>query len=637
MRRSTRYGRTWSHTAATSSCSASRTTSHACACRASCSGCAASQATLELAIKQALDEHAPDLAGLEVEGVAEPETGGVELPLVHAGGNELPARRNGNGGGPSWVALDGANGLEAGGLRRLDAGGVALVVANVDGSLLAYRNACAACGAAAGRRRARRSDAALHRVRRRVRPAPRRARGRERAASARTGPAARRRRDPGGRVSGLEDMKAARRRAGLVARMRTIAQANGESSNGAPRAAPEERCDLCGAPMPDDHRHLLHLEERRISVLCEPCWALHSGDPEYRPAGMRTVWLEDFECPDEVWASFQIPIGLAFFMRSSTTGGVVAFYPSPAGATESELDLDAWDAFVQANPRLGDLEPDGEALIVNRLADAPQYVIAPIDDCYRLVGLIKSHWEGISGGSAIERAVPEFFVGLRSRAVVVHRDRAMNAQPEPAAVAVPAPELTVLSAAHEPHAAAPTMVFGLAVHDACGTRRLHGRPHRPGPDRPGQARLRRRDAAAPPGAVRPARSGGGEHPEPGVGAGGRARALVSGVDDGRAARAVHLRPRGRDREVLQRARRRRCAPELPLHGNRVLPRPRGLAPAGADPLGHERRVQDAGGGVAGDDRRALSGGRLDPARTRTRSAGCRRGAPSGVCRASTPA
>jgi Fe-S cluster biogenesis protein NfuA/nitrite reductase/ring-hydroxylating ferredoxin subunit len=114
----------------------------------SCSGCAASQATLELAIKQALDEHAPDLAGLEVEGVAEPQTGGVELPMVHSGGAELPVvNGNGNGGGSSWVALEGANGLEAGRLRRLDAEGVALVVANVDGSLLAYRNACAACGA----------------------------------------------------------------------------------------------------------------------------------------------------------------------------------------------------------------------------------------------------------------------------------------------------------------------------------------------------------------------------------------------------------------------------------------------------------------------------------------------------------
>jgi nitrite reductase/ring-hydroxylating ferredoxin subunit len=80
--------------------------------------------------------------------VAEPQTGGIELPMVHSGGAELPVvNGNGKGSGSSWVALDGANGLEAGALRRLEAEGVALVVANVDGSLLAYRNACAACGA----------------------------------------------------------------------------------------------------------------------------------------------------------------------------------------------------------------------------------------------------------------------------------------------------------------------------------------------------------------------------------------------------------------------------------------------------------------------------------------------------------
>jgi Family of unknown function (DUF5947) len=115
---------------------------------------------------------------------------------------------------------------------------------------------------------------------------------------------------------------------------------------------------------------------------------------------------------------FQIPIGLAFLMRSSVTDGVVAFYPSPAGATESELSLEAWEQLVAANPVLEELDPDAEALIVNRLATPPQYVIAPIDTCYALVGLIKSRWEGISGGDALERAVPEFFDAIRARAVV---------------------------------------------------------------------------------------------------------------------------------------------------------------------------------------------------------------------------
>ncbi len=190
----------------------------------------------------------------------------------------------------------------------------------------------------------------------------------------------------------------------------------GGSGPGA-RAKPVERCDICHTTVPDDHRHMLHLVDRAIVCTCEACWALYSGNPEYRPTGMRTLWLDDFHCDDETWAAFRVPIGLAFFMRSTVTGTVVAFYPSPAGATESELTLEAWAALVERNPVLEQLDTDAEALVVNRLSDPPQYAIIPIDQCYGLVGLIKSRWEGISGGGAIEQAVPEFFAGLRTRAV----------------------------------------------------------------------------------------------------------------------------------------------------------------------------------------------------------------------------
>lgn len=213
----------------------------------------------------------------------------------------------------------------------------------------------------------------------------------------------------------LEQMVTARRRAELLGRMRALAQASAEATPSGSAPA-REYCEICRAPLPDDHRHLLQLEERRIVCACEACWALHSGDPEYRPAGMRTVWLDPFDLDDELWARCQIPIGLAFFMRSTVTGGVVAFYPSPAGATESELELEAWEELTQRNPILANLEPDGEALIANRLASPPQYVIAPIDQCYALVGLIKLRWEGISGGAALSEAVPEFFAQLREKA-----------------------------------------------------------------------------------------------------------------------------------------------------------------------------------------------------------------------------
>jgi hypothetical protein len=172
-----------------------------------------------------------------------------------------------------------------------------------------------------------------------------------------------------------------------------------------------ERCDLCRRALPDDHRHLLQLAERRILCVCEPCRALRAGDPELRPVGTRTLWLQDFALPDDVWAGFRIPIGLAFFLHSSVTDSIVAMYPSPAGATESELRFESWSRLVELNPMLRGLEPDAEGLIVDRRLGAA--AIAPIDRCYELVGLIKSRWEGITGGEGVERAIAEFFVGLR--------------------------------------------------------------------------------------------------------------------------------------------------------------------------------------------------------------------------------
>jgi len=182
----------------------------------------------------------------------------------------------------------------------------------------------------------------------------------------------------------LDDAVAARRRAGVVSGLRGLARASPRAP--ASSASPDtEVCDLC------------------------------EGD--YRPTGMRTLWLEGLDVPDDLWASFQIPIGLAFFMASTVTSCVVAMYPSPGGATESELHFETWSRMRDLNPVLDGLEPDIEGLIANRLVDPPMYVIAPIDRCYELTGTIKAHWEGISGGPGVEAAVSDFFEALRARAV----------------------------------------------------------------------------------------------------------------------------------------------------------------------------------------------------------------------------
>lgn len=195
-----------------------------------------------------------------------------------------------------------------------------------------------------------------------------------------------------------------------------VAQLRRLAGNGPAPVAEAERCDLCGAELAEDHRHLLHLDERRILCACEPCVAMRSGDGPYRPTGVRLLWLEDFDLPEELWASLRIPIGLAFFMRSSSAERVVGMYPSPAGATECELELSAWEDLCAANPVLESLDEDVEGLIVNRMGEPHQFAIAPIDECYRLVGTIKANWEGISGGGAVEWVVPAYFEEIRRRA-----------------------------------------------------------------------------------------------------------------------------------------------------------------------------------------------------------------------------
>jgi len=110
---------------------------------------------------------------------------------------------------------------------------------------------------------------------------------------------------------------------------------------------------------------------------------------------------------------------MAFFFQSSTAGRIVALYPSPAGATESLLDLSSWSELVSANAVLEEMLPDVEALLVNRVrngGESPQYYLVPIDECYRLVGLIRARWSGLSGGTEMWREIDRFFEELTRRA-----------------------------------------------------------------------------------------------------------------------------------------------------------------------------------------------------------------------------
>lgn len=183
---------------------------------------------------------------------------------------------------------------------------------------------------------------------------------------------------------------------------------------------PGEICDLCAAPIGPRHGHLVDLRERSLRCACRPCSLLFeksgAGGGNFRLVPERVTQLDDF-CLNELdWLALRIPVDLAFFFYNSTTERIVALYPGPMGATESLLPLDHWDRMERDNPALLDMEPDVEALLVDRTKGRRQGWIVPIDACYELVALFRTRWKGLSGGNEVWQAIAEYFEDLGRRA-----------------------------------------------------------------------------------------------------------------------------------------------------------------------------------------------------------------------------
>jgi Family of unknown function (DUF5947) len=176
-----------------------------------------------------------------------------------------------------------------------------------------------------------------------------------------------------------------------------------------------EACELCAAALAPGHRHLLEVEKRRVACACDACAILFGGLAQQRyrriPCDVRV--LRDFALDNQEWESLLIPINMAFFVHSSAAGRMVAQYPSPGGVMESTLDLEYWEQIAARNPILKELEPDVEALLVNRIATPPEYYRAPIDQCFRLVGILRTHWRGLSGGEEVWKEIGRFFKELQ--------------------------------------------------------------------------------------------------------------------------------------------------------------------------------------------------------------------------------
>jgi hypothetical protein len=191
-----------------------------------------------------------------------------------------------------------------------------------------------------------------------------------------------------------------------------------------------ERCEMCAEPIPEAHQHVVDLESRSLLCTCRPCYLLFtdsSAHLRYRSVPDRYLSFEPFELGQAQWDELEIPVGLAFFFFNSTLGRTAAFYPSPAGATESELPLAAWASVEAANPAITVLAPDTEALLIRSPGPDRERAdchLVPIDACYELVGRLRRVWKGFDGGQGSRQELAGFFdrISRRSRPAAAAAD-----------------------------------------------------------------------------------------------------------------------------------------------------------------------------------------------------------------------
>ncbi len=188
-------------------------------------------------------------------------------------------------------------------------------------------------------------------------------------------------------------------------------------------APPQERCGVCGHAIDDEHHeHLIDLEKRALLCSCSACATVFAQEgtapvPRYRVVPKRVLVDPTFQMDDAQWAALSVPVRLAFIFFNSRLARWIALYPSPGGAAEAALPEQAFGAVATTTRLVAEIAPDVEALLVyGRRATRLETFLVPIDDCYRLVGEVRRHWQGINGGDLVWRRIESFFGELRARA-----------------------------------------------------------------------------------------------------------------------------------------------------------------------------------------------------------------------------
>jgi hypothetical protein len=157
-----------------------------------------------------------------------------------------------------------------------------------------------------------------------------------------------------------------------------------------------ERCEMCSEAIADQHQHVVNVAGRQLMCVCRGCYLLFTdGHAQLRYRAVPDRYLS---FPD------------------SALDRTVAFYPGPAGATESDLDLEAWTAINSADPRVALVADDVEALLVRvREDEQPDCYLVPIDACYEFVGGLRMLWRGFDGGQEAREFIDAFFDQLAAR------------------------------------------------------------------------------------------------------------------------------------------------------------------------------------------------------------------------------
>ncbi|MEU8843047.1 DUF5947 family protein [Streptomyces roseus] len=190
-----------------------------------------------------------------------------------------------------------------------------------------------------------------------------------------------------------------------------------------PRPPRPERCELCAVAVPEGgHRHLVEIEKRALVCACTACALLFdrpgAATGRFRAVPDRYLTDPEHRLGEGAWEQLQIPVGVAFFFRNAALDRLVALYPSPAGATESELDPATWQDVLGGGALAALLEPDVEALLLRRTGGRTECYLVPIDICYELVGRMRLLWQGFDGGAEARAALDVFFAQVERRAKV---------------------------------------------------------------------------------------------------------------------------------------------------------------------------------------------------------------------------